>query len=465
MKINLLEFKIKDHLFGIQTKYIKNIFDVDNIKKAPLMPEYVIGFTSHGKDIYILICIQSLLGLSKDKCSQFLGKTAITIDIKGKLYSILVDEIVKIQEIEKTGSDDDIINFYKEQDTVLEEITPEFLSKVIKIPALTHNLAKSRSVENNENYKEHQKSKRKEKNYLIFNLDDKLFAVETNFVKKVETLEGKEKVPLNEKDWIDGVYIIKDTAVKIGSFKKLLNISGENPQTVILIEKDKKIFGIAVDSIVDIYPMEESNLNKNINKDSLFSGFFIYKNKTVPVLSEKFLNDAFEKYSVERALKEETTVDKKSIQNMLLVNILGENFALPMNSLDEVVEIDDLHISTYPSENPYIKGLATRKSNSFFVFSLEPLFKKEMDLSNENSKALVIKKDDKKTAVLVSDIEDIISLPEEEITLFENGDLLIKGAIRVKDEIIDIMNVEWFFKSSNEKGINNANTNRETEET
>jgi len=114
-KINLLEFKINDNLFGIRTNHIKNIFDIENVKESPLMPDYVVGVTIHGKKAYLLICLENA-----------------------------VDEILRIQEIEDTGNANDIINFYKVKDMVLEEITPEFLKRKIKIPSFKQSSRKKR---------------------------------------------------------------------------------------------------------------------------------------------------------------------------------------------------------------------------------------------------------------------------------------------------------------------------------
>ena len=43
MKETVLEFKIGDKKFGIPTKFVKNLFEIENVKKVYGMPEYVVG--------------------------------------------------------------------------------------------------------------------------------------------------------------------------------------------------------------------------------------------------------------------------------------------------------------------------------------------------------------------------------------------------------------------------------------
>ena len=236
-KINLLEFKIKDNLFGIRTDYIKTIFDIEKVKPVLLMPDYVVGITSVGKNAYLLICIEHLLGISKESCKNVIGKTAIVVNVYGKLYAFIVDEILKIQEIEKNDSDD-IVNFYNDQGKVLEEITPDFLNLQIKVPSLRY------EKEKDEQNKENSIKNLSYKTFLIFELDGYYFALNTDYVKKVEYLDNLKKSITAEDTLVEGVFLVKKYPVKALNFKTLFKLETDhNEESLIILEKEKKGFG------------------------------------------------------------------------------------------------------------------------------------------------------------------------------------------------------------------------------
>lgn len=436
-KINLLEFKINDNLFGIRTNHIKNIFDIENVKESPLMPDYVVGVTIHGKKAYLLICLEKLLGLSKEKCKDPIGKTAITVLVGDNLYSFAVDEILRIQEIEDTGNANDIINFYKVKDMVLEEITPEFLKRKIKIPSFKQS---STDQEKSEEKKDEEIS------FLIFTLGNKLFALNTDFLKKVEYIDNLEKSITIEDEWIEGVYLIKGHPVKTGNLKKIFKIDEGKEENLLILEKNNKSLGLKVDDIIDIYSIEKSKINEGNNEENILKDFFVYENKVVPVLSHKFLDKAIEKYSLKYHRTEDlekTQAKKYKKIDILIINILGEKFALKMEDVNEVLEYEDVHISSYPTENKFIKGLAAYKNLSFFLITFERIFNKEIQI-NENVRIILLGKNGKYTGLLVSDVEDILPVPEENIAELKNNESLIGGSVILEPEIINLLNIDWF---------------------
>ncbi len=436
-KINLLEFKIKDNLFGIRTEYIKTIFDIEKIKPLVLMPDYVAGITSVGKQAYLLICLENLLGLSEGKCEDPVGKTAIVVNVYGKLYALIVDEILKIEEIEKKGADD-IVNFYNKQGVVLEEITPEFLKLKIKVPALKY-----------EKIKTEEKTKTSKdtsyKTFLIFELDDNYFALNTDYIRKVEYLENLKKSITAEDELVEGVFLVKNSPVKALNFKKLFKLdTDEKEESLIILEKDKKDFGIKADSVLDILSVAETELNKSENPKAILKDFFVYKDTIIPVFSDKYLEELLEKYALTREKTEEEKKIKIDEKDFLIVDILGETFAIPMEKIAEVLEYEDIHITTYPSESEYIKGLGAFRDKSFFVFTLENILNKEIDTSNEDTKVIVLEENGVYTSILISEIKDIISIPLDRISQLETEESIIGGIVIDKNgEIINIINLRW----------------------
>ncbi|WP_457643721.1 chemotaxis protein CheW [Persephonella sp.] len=448
MKINILEFTVKDHLFGLRTEYIKNIFDIENVQPAPLMPDYVAGVTTHGRHVYPLICMERILELD-GQCKNLTGKTAITVDVDGRNYALVVDEIHKIQEIEKTGKEDDVINFYNLKGEVLEEITPQFLKRKIRIPAFRQSETAFQEELSTIEKKEDEES------FLIFKAGDRFFGVNTDFIKKVEYIENLSKTAVNEDSWIEGVYLLRKIPVKAGNIKKLFNIENGEGEFLIILEKDRKLFGLIADDIIDIYTVKISKINRGSYEQAVLKDFVVYDNRVVPVLSERFITETLEKYSLETAYEEEqTSTEKKNQIDILLFRIGEELLGIKMENVDEVLEYSDVHISNYPTEIKAIKGLIATGKESLFLISYEEFLGQRIDTDSEDTKILIMKDDDLKIALLISDIEDILVVPEENFAEVDSEELFIRGTVMDrKGNLINVINPKWALFKYREKRL------------
>jgi len=97
--------------------------------------------------------------------------------------------------------------------------------------------------------------------------------------------------------------------------------------------------------------------------------------------------------------------------DILIINILGEKFALKMEDVNEVLEYEDVN--------------------------------KEIQI-NENVRIILLGKNGKYTGLLVSDVEDILPVPEENIAELKNNESLIGGSVILEPEIINLLNIDWF---------------------
>ncbi|WP_457622057.1 chemotaxis protein CheW [Persephonella sp.] len=445
MKIHVLEFKVKDHLFGIRTEFIKNIFDIEFLKNAPLLPDYVYGVTVHGKLVLPLICTEKILEIA-DECSSPIGKTAITVDIKGKLFSLVVDDILKIQEIEKNNNDNEIINFYNLKGKVIEEITPEFLNMKIDIPSFRYRRELSEEKEAD------QKARKEEVNFLIFKLDDRLFAIKAESIKKVEYLSSLESIPDRSEQWLEGIFLLKDIPIFVGNLKKLLEIGDELGEYLIILENGNKLFSFAVDDIVDITSVEKSDISSRAtySPDSTFKDYFLYNKKVVPVLSEEFINKIIDRYSISTNVDINNNNKTNKLEvDFLIFRICNERFCIRMENIDEVLELKEVHIGNYPTENPLIRGIIATGKESLFLVQYNHIISSDyVPEENEEDKILVLKKGNIKFGLLVTEIEDIVSVPEENIVEFEEKKLFIAGNIKDSSgDLINIINIDWIKES------------------
>ena len=112
------------------------------------------------------------------------------------------------------------------------------------------------------------------------------------------------------------------------------------------------------------------------------------------------------------------------------------------------MEYEDIHISGYPSKSKYIKGLGAFREKSFFIFTLENLWNKDIDDFSEDKKVIVLEEKEAYTSILISEIKDIVSIPLDRISKLEAQDSIVGGVVLDKnEEIINVINVEWMLKT------------------
>lgn len=115
---------------------------------------------------------------------------------------------------------------------------------------------------------------------------------------------------------------------------------------------------------------------------------------------------------------EEETKEDQEPQRRFVVFIMGEKkFALPA---EEVKEISfDKQIYYVPFLPPYVRGYANRHGTPFTVMDVQILFDNTL-LESNNLLILNIPKE--QLALLISDVEEIIKIPESKVHSITSSD-------------------------------------------
>ena len=96
MKVAALEFRVSDKYFAVEMDKVKHLFEVENIKKLPSLPEFVEGIVKYNNYVYPLISLKKAWGI-EEKDSDM----GVAIVYKGREYAILIDEVIKVDHLEK----------------------------------------------------------------------------------------------------------------------------------------------------------------------------------------------------------------------------------------------------------------------------------------------------------------------------------------------------------------------------
>jgi len=402
---SVLEFRIDENYFAIEMKYVKTLFEIEKVKKIPALPDYVLGLVEHNNQVYPLISLKKAWYKKDD---NWKNKNAFVLVLRNGEFAILIDEIIKITDAQKT--ENEFLEIYKDNDELIGSLDLNFL-KSLKLPTFQNkkiNYFKNLKISS-------------DNNYLLFFLGDKIYGIDTNLIKKTEDIVADDEIVKIDKQ-----------IVKVLKLKEILNTDAKESNLIIL-KNNKKILGLNVGDIIDI---------KGVNKEDIFTAnakmfnkFFIYKDKEVKVFNNEFLKELIDKEGVSE--KEENKRVSKKIA-LLLFKIGNEKFAVRMKYVADLKDIEDVVIChTY--SNDIIKGLISTKFGAVYLISYENILN---DSAINPTKILILKNEVAK-ALLIDEILDLISVDEEKIILTNSNDYFIGGEVLLDNEMISLINLNW----------------------
>jgi len=398
MKVPAIKFRVADKYFAIEMKNIKQFFEVEEILKLEGFPDFVLGITKYNKNVYPVISLKKAWGLGGEDPS-----TAVAIVFKDKEYAVLIDEIIKIDELEKKEAFS--LEVFEENGELIGNLNLDFLNDV-NIPVFFNKNEEKKEV--NKDYK----------NFLLFKCNNEILGIDVSLLKKVEEYNNKD------------VFILNKLAIPLVDFKKIYKEC--NKSSIVFLE-DEKVLGMVVDEIMDTVIIDESEIVKG---EGIFDRFFVYDNKEVKVFNNEYLKSKIEKYGVV-FFDKKVEVGYLNKREILVVEICSQKFAIEMKDVLEITDYKKtlLHIS---NDNPYIKGIITTKEGAVILVSLEEILKKKLD---DSQAKIVVVKSNPKRAFLIEQIDDLLYVEEDKI-IFSNSDSYIGGMV-LSQEMIPLLNVNF----------------------
>jgi chemotaxis signal transduction protein len=382
---------------------VKHFFEVENLMKLDFLPPFVEGIVNYNNHVYPLISLKKAWNINDDKKED----TAVAIVFRDREYAVLIDEIIKIDELEK--KENFLVEVFEEDGKLIGNLSLDFLND-FKIPTFKNKTAK----------KEVRKDVNKE-SFLVFEYGGELLAVESGFVKKIEDYE---------KDTV----IINGMVVNLTPQEKIFK---EAEKKNVLILENEKILAFPIGSVVDIVLMDKDDIT--IGSEGIFNKFFLLKSKEVKVFSSGYLNKLISKYGSIVKKDKAKKFDEKI--EVLLLNICGSKFAIRMKNVLDINEYDEASLN-FANNNPHVKGIITTREGATYILSFEKILKKEPKIT-EDSKIIVLKDDNVLKAILVDSIEDIIYVKNDNILVSNDSDNIIGGMVINDKEMIPLININW----------------------
>ncbi|MFP4178640.1 MAG: chemotaxis protein CheW [Spirochaetaceae bacterium] len=144
---------------------------------------------------------------------------------------------------------------------------------------------------------------------------------------------------------------------------------------------------------------------------------------------------------IESADRPETDVEvKEELFYRYLVFWIGEQkFALAAEDVQEIITHNEIYF--VPFVPPYVRGYANRHGQPYTVFDLRMLFENS---GIEGNHLLILKSTGDQVALLISDVEEIVRVPDSKIyslTSHDETSQYFSGAINVNETEIFILGI------------------------
>ena len=437
MTTSIIEFKLFDEVYCFNTKHVKYVFELENFNTISGFHDAVTGIAQYNEDVMLLIDTAKLYS---DKTLDMDGEKSVIVihDEQGMLYGMLVDEIVKLEEVEEANPSVDlsteelVINHYKDtqDDMIVNEIYPLPLLEKYQIPSMA-------SVSPNNHLQESVTTQNTTNNYLLFKVDTKMYALQSKYVKEVlenEFVIFKTSQTLHP---LKGAIALRDEVVQVAS------LGAKDGGDLIILESSGDKVALEVDEVYDIEDFTPSEIEYLHNTKSDIEAFYNHNAEVVAILNPFVFLPNNKK---EQQLHKQTCNDDQThnMQEYLLFYIDEKKYAISMGSVRQVVESDEISKtqSSAIGQNSHIAYLTTWNHQAINVAKLDSFL--DVITNNEENQVIFVENDGHFGAFIVDRIENIIYLDTKDINEIQSPDeKLILGAVIYNDEVIAQLNAKF----------------------
>ena len=441
MRASVIEFKLLGETYCFNTRHVSYVFELEEFNPTHGFHDAVKGITKYNNDVMLLIDTATLY--SGKNLSMEGEKSVIVIhDAKGMYYGMLVDEIVKLEEVEEANptldlnTEEMIINHYKDpdEDLIVNEIFPLPLLEKYHIPAMaTLHL-------NNEQTKQLTQETKQSKtgNYLLFKVHQKFYAVASKYVKEVLENDFNIFELSDEVEGVKGAIALRNEVVQV------VDLGAKKGEDLVILERKGSVVALEVDTVYDIEDFTISLIEYLDDPKSDIQAFYNHNGDVIAILNPRHFLDNKALSRGSNNSSENTLEHNNEMQEYLIFYIDHKKYSIAMGSVRQVVESDAIsktHSSAIGQEEDVVY-LATWNHHAINVFKLDNML--QTTTKEEDTQIIFIESDGKYGAFLVDDIENIVYLKESAVShVMCKEQNIISGAILYEDEVIAKINENY----------------------
>ena len=441
MEVSVIEYKIDGELYCFSTKNIAYVFELEDFTEINGFHESVLGIVKYNNDTMPLIDTSLLFGKQKMKLE---GEKSVIVlqeeDTKYK-YGILVDKIIKLEEVQKIelsidlNNNERVVNHYKNEDEKLvNEVFPLPLLKKYHIPAM------SPLDKNSQDLSTMQQNSTTINNYLIVQIKDGLYAIKTDYIQEVVENEFEMfELPQKIKD-IKGAISLRNRIIPIIDF-----VTSQKSDIVIIQHSSNKL-ALEVDTIHGIEDFHIDKIDHLYDKTTPIKAFYSYNNKVIAIINPFYFFNKLNIKKIKNKLNK-LNISTTHKKEFLVFQIEDKKYTIPMEHIRQVVEIDELaktHSSAIGAKN-YVEFIATWQQQAISIIKLDSFL--HITTRENDIQVIVIEKNNKYVAIIVNNIENIIYINQTNISqVNDDVNSIFSGAVLHDEETIAILNSNYLIQ-------------------
>ncbi len=280
-------------------------------------------------------------------------------------------------------------------------------------------------------------------NYIVFQLNEKLYAIDIQNVIEVINLT-EIQIPQKTPKGVMGITNYKGMMISVldlcpllGFETKKFNINNE----LIIACIDGNCFAIAAVKIVNIFQFEKNQLQTipyNV-ENSIISEIIEYNENTIGILNINNIetvisNNVFQENTIDYsqllpddekslqilALRSKTNeknqdlfsfpVNTNNINQFILFNLENQNYYLDLKYIKEFITAKRVNITKLPYTKDYIKGIINLRGEIIILLDLKRFLNNEPSKITETGKIIITEGKNYSLALLVDDVKEIRNL-------------------------------------------------------
>lgn len=314
------------------------------------------------------------------------------------------------------------------------------------------------------------------KTFIIFKLEQKLFAIDINNIIEIVNMPEIEFSSLAP-EGIIGICNYKGMMIKVIDICALLKLPSENfsmNNPLIIINNNGSCFAIYTQSVSNIVNIDENNIQTiPYNSDSsIISSFYKNESETINILDVSKIDKNTEKnnsnspkinylelFSKDEKtnqiikLKNEMNLEKmpsynfsfsSTFDNQYIVFTLdNHNYCIDLKFIKELVSIKRFKIVKLPYTQDFIKGLINIRGDFLVIIDLKRFLNNTLTEINDSKKLIIIEGKNFNIGLLVDDIKFIKNIKDIHLTPVVNLISDYISAEFIDDDILyGILNIE-----------------------
>ena len=430
----ILEIKLGDEFFGIDSDKANQILRVPPITPIPLSASFLKGVVVLNGKVVSVVDLKEILGIGEVDVTHEKSRL-VTITIDNEEVGVLVDEVVEASEFikenyeENTSEDKVCIVFYKTDDRLIQIIDPLKIINKDLIESFRQMEVEKLKDENDINTLADDKTKR----LLFFKCNNEYFAIDIEIVSElifvpntITYIPGSDSADL-------GAITLRDEVINVFDFNVLFGFSMQEisaKSRLLILKNENKKIALLVEEVDEIKDISLSDIEKLQINDEKIESLYKGEKQIVSIISSIFLRNLINEQSITENDEVINEGRSEDMRELCVFRIDSEEFAFDIEKVQEIIAYQE--ITPLPQSGSFIEGVINLRGSVIVVVNLPN--KLSFDFSvTDKTKIIVCNIEDEKVGFLVDEVNDIMFIEDRYVSVSKNANSLVKSTVSLDD--------------------------------